>query len=221
MSFLGGVFGGGNIGGIIGGMIGGPIGSMVGNVVGQLASSVLDDVIQQVGKELGLPQTIIDAAQTAAQGAMGNAEGVAENLNDLKSDLQQLMKPTDFADLEKSVDDLKDALMKFMHEAQSSGSDEAEETNGSKKKETSGSADFFIAMAKAMGSALQDQADKVKNLSDKIAEQDTKSEDGKDELMKLQTELTGESTRMNYMATAIQNALKNVGQALSTMGRGQ
>jgi uncharacterized protein (DUF342 family) len=95
-----------------------------------------------------------------------------------------------------------------------------------------------------MGKTLQAQADEVKKLSDNLSlavdenikfktkalanrgdeglskTNQTIAETKSDKIMQLQTELSAESMKLNFLATGFQTALKAVGDSLSTMGRG-
>lgn len=81
--------------------------------------------------------------------------------------------------------------------------------------DVSGADDFFIAMARALGKTMQDQANKVKELADKVS--GSKDE----ELTKNQTLLSAESQKMQFLSQTVQTALSAVGQSLSTLGRTQ
>ncbi|MAM87942.1 MAG: hypothetical protein CME36_11625 [unclassified Hahellaceae] len=105
--------------------------------------------------------------------------------------------------------------------------------------------DFFTSLAKAIGSTLQQQADIVKekstNLFDtvqkSVADQRAAIDAGKsgegmskeaaqrtsadsDNIMALQTDVSAESMKLNFLSTALQSALKSVSDSLNTMGRG-
>lgn len=78
--------------------------------------------------------------------------------------------------------------------------------------------DFFIAMARALGQAAQNQADQVKQLSDKVAG-DNPGQSGStqsQQLMKDQTMLEGESSKLQFLMQAINTAMNAVGDALKT-----
>jgi hypothetical protein len=144
-----------------------------------------------------------------------------------------------------------------------SGSEESVGTT--KKGDKSGAAcglsgDFFTALARAIGSTLQAQADKVAILSgdlersvnanigakeaglvgcgdpgltetdavrakgadDKIMVQHLPEvhKDASEGIMYQQTLLGAEAQKLGFLANGFQNALKSVGDALATMGRG-
>jgi hypothetical protein len=125
----------------------------------------------------------------------------------------------------------------------------SEESVGTTKKgDKSGAAcglsgDFFTALARAIGSTLQAQANEVQELSGKLertvnaniaakeanlvgrgdaglTETDAvKAKNADDGIMVQQTMLSAESMKLNFLATGLQTALKAVGDSLSTMGR--
>ncbi|WP_416397499.1 hypothetical protein [Allohahella sp. A8] len=199
----------------------------------------------------------------------------------------------------RQLDDLKEAFNKFFQEvmtllgkggsensesarnsratgAASNGADAAGGAGGAGGAEGSQShegidpgADFFTALAHAIGETLQRQADTVKTLSDKMmttsaaegnggAAGSTAPTDGaagsptpadgtayptaqtaqatnsstagesvdpknlqtSDDLMKVQTQLTAETMKMQFLSTGLQTALKSVSDSLNTMARG-
>jgi hypothetical protein len=105
------------------------------------------------------------------------------------------------------------------------------------------SGDFFTTLAKAIGETLKMQAEEVRarsaGLSSAVADNikakeqalagqgskglsDTeavKAKNRDDHIMTLQTDLSAESMKLNFLSTGLQSALKAVGDSLSTMGR--
>ncbi len=77
---------------------------------------------------------------------------------------------------------------------------------------SSGSNNFFSAMADAWGKTLDRQAGKLQNLANEIGNE------GKDMPSKL-NELSAEAMRMNFLSQSASNSLKSVGNALETMAR--
>ncbi|HEY0232126.1 MAG TPA: hypothetical protein VGC55_12810 [Dokdonella sp.] len=96
--------------------------------------------------------------------------------------------------------------------AAAGGAGDAGSVSDASSSDSSGD-DFFIAMAKGLGKAMQKQADKVKALSEKVGSGDDKEES------KTQTQLMGESSKMQFLGQAVQTALSAVGQALGTLAR--
>ena len=84
-------------------------------------------------------------------------------------------------------------------------------------------------MAESLGKALQSQADRVQDKANELSDavdaaegtKDNDRADAQNEIMELQTELTAESMRLNYMSQGIHTALTKVGDALATSGRAQ
>lgn len=71
---------------------------------------------------------------------------------------------------------------------------------------------WYEAMAKAWGSALDDQANRVTTLSEQIGE------GGKDDPSTI-TMLTAESLRMQFLSNNASTATSSVGQALEALAR--
>ncbi len=73
---------------------------------------------------------------------------------------------------------------------------------------------WFEAIARAWGSALDDQAQKLTDLSSQI-------QSGGSDKPSLETQLAAELQRMNFLANAEANSVNSLGQALQTMARKQ
>lgn len=129
--------------------------------------------------------------------------------------------PFEQSHFSRSYDELVAELRRIQAEANVSiGEGEDKKANNGKGKK-----DFFIALAEALGRALQDQAIKVEGMTKKVGEMiDAKaasnSQEGSEGIMYQQTLLAAESQKLNFLATGFQSALKAVGDSLSTMGRG-
>lgn len=211
----------------IGGIFGGPIGAMIGQMFSQIASQVIQQVLGEIGQQFGLSQQNVSDAQNAFQSASGTQLQSAGSYQDTMQSIRDSATPEQYRDLQDSMqmlrDNVKDAFNKSMNEvAQGGGLD------GGKRKK----GDFFTAMAEALGLALQAQANKVEALSNDLADavnkSDSISSDDRDaksqadnQIMLLQTQVSSESARLNFMATGIQTALSKIGDALTTLGRAQ
>jgi hypothetical protein len=73
---------------------------------------------------------------------------------------------------------------------------------------------WYEAMAKAWGSALDDQAGRIASMSGQI------SEAGSDQPSTM-TVLTAESMRMQFMSQNASTSMTSIGQALESLGRKQ
>jgi len=245
--FLGAI--GSIVGGVFGGPIGAMIGQMVGQLVQSVAGQVLEQVGQQLGNvsQQGL-QAGQDAFNEAFGAGQGGAGLDPANLtNSLIASLGG-GSPQQTADVHNAVDGLKKAISDFVNQflqdtvqtdrkghhgaaaagggggaaggaagaadgsAAAGGAGDAGSVSDAGSSDSSGD-DFFIAMAKGLGKAMQKQADKVKALSDKIGTGDDKQES------QTQTQLMGESSKMQFLGQAVQTALSAVGQALGTLAR--
>jgi hypothetical protein len=88
---------------------------------------------------------------------------------------------------------------------------------------TTGVNSFFMALAEALGNALQNQANKVKQLADKVNGDNANtgtgstSSGGNQQLMKDETLLNGASQEMNFMANSVNTALSKLGDALTAV----
>lgn len=84
-------------------------------------------------------------------------------------------------------------------------------TGSNKKSGADGS--WFESMANAWGEALDQQAERITDLSEAVTE-------GKDSPAQI-TELTAESLRMGFMSNSSHTSLTSVGSALETLARKQ
>jgi len=236
--FLGAI--GSIVGGVFGGPIGAMIGQMVGQLVQSVAGQVLQEVGQQLGNVSQQGQQAgQDALNQALGGGGGSSLDPASLLNNFISQLgggtpqQTADAQNSLQDLQKAIGDMVNQMMQdsVSHRGHRGGGDGAAAAGGSGDASAAGGSgdagsvgsaggsddssgdDFFIAMAKALGSTLQKQADKVKALSDKLTN-DSDKEQSKD-----QTLLMGESQKMSFLAQAVQTAISSVGQALGTVAR--
>jgi hypothetical protein len=137
---LGGMLGGaGGIGGLMG-MMGGPLGSILGPILNKVMSQVFQGVIEDVAKQLKLPDSVKDMAQAQVAGAFGDTDGVKKNLSELLGDFQKEfgVSDSDMGDISRKADDTKDAGKKFLEEFMKNfnkaNNEEADRSNGDKKK---------------------------------------------------------------------------------------
>lgn len=187
-------------------------------VYNEMVNSIFSDVVETLPLDADIKSALL-----AGMAEKMEIEGEPRTIEEIMHGLANEMEAADWGSLNADVQELKtqleDLLTTLFKDLTEGGGDDAPT---SEKKEA---ADFFIALARAMGSSLQEQASIVEGLSEKLA--DKQKEHGKgqndqatsSQIMSLQTELAAESTRLNYMATGIQTALINIGQALSTLGR--
>jgi hypothetical protein len=137
---LGGMLGGaGGIGGLMG-MMGGPLGSILGPILNKVMSQIFQGVIEDVAKQLKLPDSVKDMAQAQVAGAFGDTDGVKKNVQEWLGDLQKETgaSDADIGDCCRKADDVKDAGKKFLEEFMKNfnkaNNEEADRSNGDKKK---------------------------------------------------------------------------------------
>ncbi|WP_266167809.1 hypothetical protein [Dyella subtropica] len=75
---------------------------------------------------------------------------------------------------------------------------------------------WFEAMAKAWGSALDQQANKVTTLSDQVSSSGT---NGPSDSPSVLTQLTAESLKMQFLSTSASTSTNAIGQALNSLGQ--
>jgi hypothetical protein len=86
--------------------------------------------------------------------------------------------------------------------------------SGSTSSTSSSTDTWFEAIARAWGSALDSEAQKLTDLSNQI-------NGGGADQPSLETMLSAESQRMGFLANAESNSINSIGSALQTMARKQ
>lgn len=234
---------GGIVGTVFGGPIGAIVGQMLGQIVQSVVGQVLQQVGQELGNvtQQGMQSAMNAFGQEFNGGQSASASGLNPT-NLVDSLIRELGGGTaqQSSNLHGAVDNLQKAISDFVNQfmqdtvqsdrhghkggarggagadggagAGAVGGDVGNSTDIGSSSDSSGD-DFFIAMAKGLGKAMQKQADKVKALSDQIGSGDDKKES------ETQTKLMGESSKMQFLGQAVQTALSSVGQALGTLAR--
>lgn len=236
----------GAIGGIVGSVFGGPIGAMIGQMIGQLVQQVAGQLLQQVGQELGnVSQQAQQAGQDILRDALGGNNGNNSASMDAGSMLNNFLKelggasPQTTADAQNGLQDLQKAMTDLIRAIMQEVTGTSSKNRGGKDggnsvgngvggttpggistpggADDSSGDDFFIAIAKALGNALQKQADKVKTLADKVSQDSTDGgEQGDKQLQKDQTLLSAESQKLAAITQSVQTAISSIGGALRT-----
>lgn len=170
----------------------------------QIATSLANLVQQGIGQALGA------AAQTLTQVA-GMPKFIASEVSDIIGKvLDKLLQPSDPGCDQHVRDqcgpDFSDFLQKFC------GSIVENAIEGMKGKGKGGGS-WFEALAEALGKALNEQAETVKNLSNAVTGQKA------DDNPKGFTDLQAASQRMSFMMSAADQVIKTLGEALNTAAR--
>lgn len=167
-----------------------------------LMSSIGQEIIQQIGSQLGLPQSTIDLAQGAFAASMGDTQGVQQNLQEAMQGVGDAFDftPTQQGEFEGNVtDSLNDMAMQGMRDAEKASGGEG------------GEGGWLMAMAKALGSELNDMASEMESMANKI------SKDTPD----ITTKFSALSQQFSILFNAASTAIKAVGEGMAQTARKQ
>ncbi|KQT35005.1 hypothetical protein ASG29_02400 [Sphingomonas sp. Leaf412] len=191
----------------------GPAGGIAAQLASQVFSKVGQQMIQQMGQNLGLPQSAIDVAQASFAGSHGDIQGLAGNLTQgvegaiEEAGLASGASPHDIADQQRATQDfIRDTLDRMGQ------SDEFKDAKASRGKSGSaGGQGWLMAMAKVLGSQLDQLGDQMTSMSKRI----TKDTPG------LTAEFGVVSQQFNMLMNATSTAIKTVGEAMGRMASKQ
>jgi hypothetical protein len=158
-----------------------------------IGTAIMQQVIQQVGQQLGLPPAAINIAQQAFSAASGqpfNALGVAGAVQQFG----QMMG----ANPREIGDALVDSVLK---QARDGGSSEGSSAGESR----------LVKLAKALGKLLDSKMDKIIETGKKM--------DGAEKQGSLSAEMQALSQEMSMISNALNNMIKSIGEANTTLAR--
>lgn len=205
--------------------------SDIGNFVSSAVSTAVN-VGMQVA-EVAFPEVAIaKAAVSLLQGAMGQGiQGalqqlmqqfgmppfVGKEIGDIVSKVIGQLTQGGDAGAQQHVQDkaaggFEDFAKSFCKSIVDSMGDDVKAKCGGGK---GGAASWFEALAAALGKALNDQAENVKNLSEAVTGKNATDDP------KAFTDLQAASQRMSFMMSAADQVIKTLGESLSTAARKQ
>ena len=211
--------------------------SLIAQIAMQVATQIASQVLQQVGEKLGLPQSVIDMAQGAMFAASGNPAAAAQEYTQAASSgLGSIMQNAGSAfgaspaavgqatrevqsaakEVESIAEQQTNAYMKEALE----GKDE--DGNSNKGKRAMGAnagagQSFLMRLAIALGGVIDgkmdEQLEKAREIDGKKASGDksTLSTDG--------AILQALAQEISIMSNALNNSMKAIGEAVSTLAR--
>lgn len=173
----------------------------------QIISSVASQVIQQVGQQLGLPQGVIDLAQGVFQAASGNPGGVAQSLTDSVQNASDTfnLTPQQQGDLQRTAEDVAQSWTTSILD---------QVRDGGEGKSTKGDS-FLVALAKALGKVMDGKMTQMKAKTDQLGGLDSKDS----KYGQLTAEIQALGQEMNMVSQALNNSIKSIGEAGSTLAR--
>lgn len=219
-----------------------PVGSTNGNITIDNRGGVYIDidinVNEQYNQSIGRP----------------NGNELGASVDEVVNRIAEQMPPMDAGNFRRVMDQLREEVEKMfkqvLEQFRGSGTDNPEGENTTSNmsgapRATTGSQDFFTALATAVGELMQKSADEVFRLSGEVSNayaqsasankenahqstgtnqptttNNTGTEDAdKAKLMMLQTEMSAATMRMNFMTTGLQSSLKAVADSLNSLAR--
>lgn len=171
-----------------------------------IGSAIGQQVIQQIGQRLGLPPAIVNLAQSGFAAATGT-QGFPRSINDAVSQLgsQFGLSAAQEGALSRSAKiDFNNLMRDVM------GSDEF------KSAKSGGGRGFLERLAVALGKALDQKMNKAAALADQIGKQGDSSQS---KLGELNGKLSAVTQEIGILSQALNNTLKSIGEAQSTLAR--
>jgi len=186
---------------------------LVQQLTQQLVSAIGQQVIQQFGQQLGLPQPLIDAAQGAFAGSVGDFQGASSNYQEALGGIAEAFpnaSPADLGQAQRGADEAYNAAAdwakSFIENASQQDSEGNVRGGGSRG---GGAPSWLMAIAKGLAHMLNVQSQK---LEDKM---NSTNWDKAGEAAEFQAQSQEFGLAMNTAT----NAIKTIGDALSTMAR--
>jgi hypothetical protein len=168
-----------------------------------IGTAIMQQVIQQVGQQLGLPPAVISMAQQAFSAASGqpfNPQSVAGAVEQFG----QMMgaNPAEIGDAQRGANDVvKQLVDSVLKQARDGGGEDGPSTGESR----------LVKLAKAMGKLLDKKMDKIIEVGEKM--------DGAKKQGSLSAEMQALSQEMSMISNALNNMIKSIGEANTTLAR--
>jgi hypothetical protein len=193
-----------------------------------IGSQLAMNLIQRIGQQIGLPQSTIDLAQAAFAGASGQPNLVRQNMLQAVQGLtQQLdLRPSEAGQLQRDLLNATDTSMSNLMDIV----DNFRRTRGGGQGEEEGGS-WLVAMARALGQALDQKAAQIQEKSNEVAAfanqsvtkdktgLSAKSQENQNRLSSATTLLQAFSQEMSFISNAATTAIKAVGEAQATIAR--
>ncbi|WP_419815616.1 hypothetical protein [Glacieibacterium sp.] len=192
--------------------------SLIAQVALQLATQVGKEILQQVGQQLGVPQPMIDAAQGGLDIAAGNPAGAAQEYSQaaqgsasLIADAGELFRqsPAQIGGAQRDVQSaVEDFIQNQILQGAQQGSDEDGNVRGIGAKGSS-KGSWLMVLAEALGRQANAAADELASKSNSLDWKDPKQS----------SDFQALTQQFNMLMSAITNAIKSVGEGLTTAAR--
>lgn len=194
--------------------------SLIASTAMRLMSSVGQQVIQQLGQKLGLPQGAIDLAQGAFCAEAGDWAGAASNASEAASDFVSAAGGGygDQNDVNSAAQDTIKQLVDQANDAFNQSSADDSKANGKGK---GGGDSFLVAFAKALAKTMDSKMQRMMDLSKQVDQQtQSANSSGKAPVISQMTaEISALGQEVGFISQALNNSVKSLGDAASTLAR--
>lgn len=193
--------------------------SLIAQMALQIATQIGKELIQTLGQQMGLPQPMIDAAQGALETAAGNPAGAAQEYAQaaqgsaaMVADLGQLFQqsPAQIGEAQRDVQSAQDDFIQnqILQGAQQ-GSDEDGNARGVGAKGSASKGSWLMVLAEALGRKANAAANELASKSNSLDWKDPKQS----------SDFQALTQQFNMLMSAITNAIKSVGEGMTTAAR--
>jgi hypothetical protein len=210
------VFGGGNITSLVTSAIGAiyppaAIAMGVANLVTQAVGGAVNEAVNQLTKQSGMPSFLQDPIKSLI-------EGVVKELTQANDPEANEAANEAYG---KDIQDMMSQWASSIAQQASQIMDEEGNVSGGKGGKGGGAESWLVAIAKAMGSISGKHAEKLQELSKKMDEAGGTGEQGgaSKEFMEAQSQFQAESQLFGMLQNSFSNAIKTLGEGLTTMAR--
>jgi hypothetical protein len=199
--------------------------SIIAQAALQIVSQIAKEVIQTVGQQIGLPQPVIDGAQGAFEMSSGNPAGAASEYAAAAGGAAALAgsivgnaggSPSDVGDVQRQVDDVMDRMVENVNKQMVNGDmQEGGGVSGARGRRPGES--FLMALARVMGQVIDDKMDQQMEAAIDL-DQANQSGD-KSHISEMSAKIQALGQEINMLSNALNNSIKSVGEASSTLAR--
>jgi archaellum component FlaC len=204
---------------LLGTALGGPIGAIIAQAIQQVVSTVVQDILQKAGEQMGVPQPFIDSAQSAFAGAVGDWAGSKQNLQQAVSGFSEALGQSG-ARAGNFVRDLQDNLSQFIEDAARQVTRSASE-NGQPSAAAAKGGSVPLQIALAIGSSLDQRVDRMASIARELGDMGKVDGDNMSHYQELSAEMNALGQEIKIVSEALNNALKSIGEASSSLARKQ
>lgn len=195
--------------------------SIIAQLATQVVSQIAQQVLQQVGQQLGLPQPMIDGAIGAFGMASGNpglaAQAFGSAAQGAAAAAEQLgASPSESGDLQRQVEDTVQQLMDRVNEQMVNG-DNNEDGGAKGARGKRGGESFLMALARVMGQALDHKLDDQMQAAKDLDQANSGGDKSHISEMSARVQALGQEVGM--ISNALNNSIKSIGEAATTLAR--